>query len=124
LLGPKNREASPFVAMRQAARRFPAGHGMVVVLLDTVSRISNLSPTSGLDPSLRPQLNGQGLLMFSPIYVLPTMDLTISRIKDGESRLDYHLDPKVLYELGRPLWSASLSQLSTKGSIGCLYSHF
>lgn len=97
-----------FADLRRVACEFPADSGLTVVLIDTVSRISNISPVADKDPSLRIQ---SGVRLFPPIYLLPTMDIFAS-VHDvmGRVTLPQLLNPEVLYRLGRPLWNSYINR--------------
>ena len=102
---------SPFACMRRAARYFPEKKGLAVVILDTVSRVSNLTPHSSLDPSYRPR-ETDNCKLFSPIFALPTIDSFDEPVKEGRDELSALLAPHVIYKYGRPLWKALLPRNS------------
>lgn len=103
----EDQSTSAFACMRRAARSFPDSMGLAVVILDTVSRVSNLSPHSALDPSYRPRTM-DSCKLFSPLYILPTIDHFATLVNKGD-KLDTLLEPTVLYKYGRPLWGALMS---------------
>jgi hypothetical protein len=104
----RDQSRSAFACMRRAARYFPEKMGVAVVILDTVSRVSNLSPQSTLDPSYRPRTM-DSCKLFKPLYVLPTVDHFVASVKEGKDKLADLLNPNILYKYGRPLWTALLS---------------
>src|SRR6185436_8593976 len=72
--------ASPFICLRRALRWLPRLSGVFSVFLDTTSRISNLAPPVGLDPSER--VVGGGRKLYQPLYLLACVDVDVQEISN------------------------------------------
>jgi hypothetical protein len=98
-------DKSAFFALRNAAGHFPRYSGIVLVVMDTTSRISNLiPPPTKPEPSTR---EVRGNMLYDPIYLLPTLDLGVKTwgyLEDKPSWI-VAFDLKRLYKYGRPLWT-------------------
>jgi hypothetical protein len=98
------KDVNPFLSMRRAAQSFPMSSGLFVLLLDTASRVSNLSPGTFYDPSARAR--SEKTVMFAPIYTFGTFDINKPTFQDyGQLELKAIFSPHVRYRFGRPLWS-------------------
>jgi hypothetical protein len=97
------KQSSAFAAMRRAATKIPQRSGFFIAMLDTVSRVSNLSPVNSKDYSQKVVIGG--LMLFPPIYLISTMDI---EVKDRPTTLKDVLSPRYQYCFGRPLWGSLL----------------
>lgn len=102
-----------FANLRRAAACFPEKCGITVVLIDTVSRVSNIVPVAESDPSTR--VADKSNVLFPPIYLLPTMDVYACQIKEKVTTLQDMLRLNIFYQLGRPLWKTMIDMRDSTG---------
>ena len=103
--------ASPFICLHHALQWLPRLSGVFSVFLDTTSRISNLAPPVGLDPS--EHVVGGGRKLYQPLYLLACVDVDIQEISNHT--LDEVFVPAVLFRYGRPLWSSLIGRETHEG---------
>jgi len=107
-------EASSLLAMKQSggvklslfrnlrrAMRLIGSQNFVLVLVDTLSSVSEFSPPSVFDPSYR---GAPGHEIFAPFYEVLTFDSCLSRGSKTKNLRARNL--ALLFAQGRPIWSA------------------
>ncbi|CAI2196471.1 1713_t:CDS:1, partial [Funneliformis geosporum] len=95
---PSASKTSPFRLLRRALRKIK-WNGFFVLLLDTLSKISNFAPPKSIDPSSR-DTSDLPLKLFYPYFRLTTMDVFESNTYKDESWN--------LAKFGRPLYISYL----------------
>jgi len=100
-----------FYYVRHALKLLPKKLGIFAIFTDTHSNISNFSPVSYLDPSIR--VAAKGSKLFEPFYLLDTVDMnTMNTAFKKALTLQESEDPQHFFQYGRPLWGALLSPSS------------
>jgi hypothetical protein len=81
------------------------------LLLDTSSRLSNFSPQSDRDVSLKLAKFGLGKILFPPIYAIDMMDVYAELNSEQSATISHSLDVDVLrlFAYGRPLWGSHMA---------------
>ncbi|KAI9325467.1 hypothetical protein DFJ73DRAFT_965817 [Zopfochytrium polystomum] len=110
---PVEAKMTPFYLMRAAARNFASSSLAVVVIMDTKSRLSDLSPTARRDPSEK-VATGK-LKHFPPLYLIGSVDVGL--LSRYGLPLETALDPFEYLSHGRPLWKSLLDQRKDIGPV-------